>query len=364
MISGLTKLAQPFLMALDAEKAHGVSIRALKSGLAPRAGKDDPILGQDVFGLRFTNPVGMAAGFDKNAEVIAQLLGAGFGFTEAGTITPLAQVGNPRPRIFRMISRRAVINRLGFNNEGLEAAKARLAALPPVKGIVGINVGANKDTADKATDYVKGIIALYGLGDYFTVNISSPNTPGLRNLQTKAALDDLLARVVEARDEKADVSGNRMPLLLKIAPDVSLDELDDICAVVLARGLDGLIVSNTTLSRQGVENEPTANEAGGLSGAPLFIRSTAMLAEAAARIERKIPLVGVGGITRGTDAYDKIRAGATLVQLYTGLIYGGMGLVEDIKRELVQGLRRDGHSSIQDAVGTGIEEWRARLPKA
>ena len=362
MITGLTKLAQPFLMALDAEKAHGVSIRALKTGFAPRAGVDDAILGQQVFGLHFANPVGMAAGFDKNAEVIAALLNAGFGFTEAGTITPQPQAGNPRPRIFRMISKRAVINRLGFNNEGLAAAQGRLEALGPVRGIVGINVGVNKDTEDKAADYVKGIEALYGLGDYFTVNISSPNTPGLRNLQNKTALDDLLARVVAARDGKAAALDNRMPLLLKIAPDVSLPELDDICEVVLARGLDGLIVSNTTLSRAGVEDDATSKEAGGLSGAPLFVRSTGMLAEAAARIEKKIPLVGVGGITKGSDAFEKIRAGASLVQLYTGLIYGGIGLVEDIKRDIAQSLRRNGHASISEAVGTGIEEWRKRLP--
>lgn len=360
MITGLSKLAQPFLMALDAEKAHTLSIKALKSGLSPRSGVDNPILSQSVFGLSFKNPVGMAAGFDKNAEVIAPLLNAGFGFTEAGTITPLAQAGNPRPRIFRMITKRAVINRLGFNNQGLEAAVARLEALSPPSGIIGLNVGANKDTEDKAADYVKGIQALYGLGDYFTVNISSPNTPGLRNLQSRAALDDLLARVVSARDEKAANSSVKMPLLLKIAPDVSLEELDDICEVVLARGLDGLIVSNTTLSRQGVESDPTSKEAGGLSGAPLFIRSTVMLAEAAARIEKRIPLVGVGGITKGQDAYEKIRAGASLVQLYTGLIYGGIGLVEDIKREIILSLKRDGFGSIGEAVGTGVEEWRGR----
>ena len=362
MITGLTKLAQPLLMALDAEKAHGLSIKALKSGLAPKAAKDDPVLATTVMGLSFKNPVGMAAGFDKNAEVVAELLNAGFGFTEAGTITPLAQSGNPKPRVFRLISERGVINRLGFNNEGHGPAKARLQALGARNGIVGINVGANKDTEDKAADYVAGIRTLYGLGDYFTVNISSPNTPGLRNLQNKQALDDLLARVIAVRDEEAEKAGSRMPIALKIAPDVSLLELDDICAVVTGRGVDGLIVSNTTLSRQGVEHVGTSKEAGGLSGAPLFERSTAMLAQASQRIEGKLPLIGVGGITKGRDAYEKIRAGASLVQLYTGLIYGGLGLVEEIKRELVAGLKSDGFTSLSDAVGSGQGDWLNRFP--
>jgi dihydroorotate dehydrogenase len=360
MLNAFAKLAQPLLMAMDAEKAHGVSIKALKAGFAPIGTADSPALATTVMGLAFKNPIGMAAGFDKNAEVIAPLLGAGFGFTEAGTITPLAQAGNPKPRVFRLISQRAVINRLGFNNEGLDAAKARLQALPKQSGIVGLNVGANKDTADKAEDYVKGITALYGLGDYFTINISSPNTPGLRNLQTRAALDDLLARAIEARNEEAQRHGRTMPIALKIAPDVSMEELDDITKVCLARGIDGLIVSNTTLDREQIKGEAVAAEAGGLSGAPLFEKSTMMLAQAAQRLEGKLPLIGVGGITKGAEAYEKIRAGASLVQLYTGLIYGGFGLVESLKSEMAAGLKRDGYASISEAVGSGIGDWLKR----
>ncbi|MFL1877204.1 quinone-dependent dihydroorotate dehydrogenase, partial [Hansschlegelia beijingensis] len=298
---------------------------------------DDPRLAVRAFGLDFPNPVGLAAGFDKDARAPDALLGLGFGFVEIGSVTPRPQPGNPKPRLFRLTQDRAIVNRMGFNNEGAEAARSRLAARAGRPGLVGVNIGANKDAADRMADYVAGVRTFAPYASFFTVNISSPNTPGLRDLQARAALDDLVARVIAARDEAAAASGRR-PVLLKIAPDLDLPGLDDVVAVARSRGLDGLIVSNTTLARPASLRDPAAKEAGGLSGAPLFRRSTWMLAEAFLRMEGAMPLVGVGGIASGADALAKLRAGATLVELYSALVFEGPGLIQAIKTDLLAAL--------------------------
>jgi dihydroorotate dehydrogenase len=309
-----------------------------------------------LWDLDFPNPIGMAAGFDKNGEVPDALLTAGFGHAEIGTVTPRPQPGNPRPRVFRLPADRAVINRLGFNNEGHAAMLGRLRARRPA-GIVGVNVGANKDTADRAADYAAGVTAFAAYASYLTINISSPNTPGLRDLQQAEALDDLLARVAAARDDATEKLDRRVPLLLKIAPDLADSDLDDIVEAVRRHRLDGVIVANTTVSRSGLADR-NAREAGGLSGRPLFLRSTAMLARMHDRLGGDVPLIGVGGVDSGFTAYEKIRAGASLVQLYTGLVYEGLELVQAIKHELVLHMRRDGFSELQSAVGTGSARWR------
>ncbi len=335
-------LARPLLFALDPETAHGLTIRALKLGLLPPAPADDPILATSFAGLALPNPIGLAAGFDKNAEVPDAMLRLGFGFVEAGTVTPLAQPGNPRPRMFRLVEDRAVINRLGFNNAGLDAYAARLRARAGRPGIVGGNVGANKDATDRIADYVRGIAAVRDHVGYITVNISSPNTPGLRALQSRDALAELVGRSMEAR------GAGGVPLFVKVAPDLTPEDVADIAEVCGAGGADGLIVSNTTITREGLRSRH-AGETGGLSGAPLLARSTAVLR--AFRQATPLPLIGVGGVASGADAYAKIRAGAGAVQLYTGLVYGGPGLVAKIKRELAALLRRDGFASVADAVG-------------
>ena len=318
------------LRLLDPERAHRLTIAALKAAPLPHAPADDPALAVEAFGLRFPNPLGMAAGFDKNAEVYNPLLRLGFGFAEIGTVTPLAQPGNPRPRIFRLEQDEAVINRLGFNGEGHAPALERLRREMPA-GIVGVNIGANKDAADRVADYVAGIKAFAGVASYFTVNVSSPNTPGLRDLQGEAALDELLARVLEARD----AAGTGKPVLLKIAPDLTLGGLDGVVRIARARKIDGMIVSNTTISRPAsLMSRKLALEAGGLSGKPLFALSTAMLAAAFLRVEGQFPLVGAGGVGSAQAALAKIRAGATLLQLYSALVYRGPGLVREIKRGL------------------------------
>ncbi|MBV1700887.1 MAG: quinone-dependent dihydroorotate dehydrogenase [Hyphomicrobiales bacterium] len=346
-------LAGPMLQLLEPERAHQATIRALQYLPLPAPPQDDPALQVEAFGLSFPNPIGMAAGFDKNAQVYAPLLQLGFGFTEIGTVTPLAQPGNPKPRIFRLPEQGAVINRLGFNGEGHGPALARLQAHPP-RGIVGVNIGANKLSADRVDDYVRGIEAFSAVATYFTVNISSPNTPGLRDLQGEAELDRLLGEVMAARAK----SGHNRPILLKIAPDLSLDALDAIVATARRHQLQGMIISNTTLARPGlVARNRYGTEAGGLSGKPLFEPSTTMLAQAYVRVEQQFPLVGVGGVDSAATAYAKITAGAALVQLYTGMIYQGLGLVGDIKRGLVQSLQRDGHTTIGAAVGTKAPYW-------
>ncbi|RRN65930.1 quinone-dependent dihydroorotate dehydrogenase [Caulobacter sp. 602-1] len=345
-------LAARALRALDPEDAHGWAIRGLKMGLGPReTGPDDPILAVKIAGLELPNCVGLAAGFDKNAEVPDPMLAAGFGFVEAGTVTPLAQAGNPRPRLFRLTEDRAVINRMGFNNGGLDPFVRRLKARQGKGGIVGANIGANKDASDRIEDYVTGLTRLWGLSDYFTANISSPNTPGLRALQTKAALEDLLGRVSEAREAMKVASGADYPIFLKVAPDLEDGEVEAIVEAVVDAGLDAIIVSNTTIARPASLKSVHAGESGGLSGAPLLEPSTQVLKRFHAAAAGRVALIGAGGIADGAGAYAKIRAGARAVQLYSALVYGGPGLVTRIKRELAARLRADGFAAVEDAVG-------------
>ncbi len=341
-------LVRPLLMAMDAEKAHNLTISALKTGLMPGGGRADPdALATSVFGLDFPNPIGLAAGFDKNAEVPDAMLRLGFGFVECGTVTPRPQDGNPKPRLFRVPTAQAVINRFGFNNQGLDAYAARLEARWGRPGIVGANVGKNKDTVDAASDYTACIRRVAPLANYLVVNVSSPNTPGLRTLQSRDALADLLGQCLEARAS----TGVTPPLLLKVAPDLTDEDKADIAAVVLDSGIDGMIVSNTTLARPAAIPAALAAEAGGLSGRPLLEASTRVLGEFYKLLGGKLPLIGVGGVASGTDAYAKIRAGASLVQLYSALAYQGPGLVARIKTELAGCLAAHGFARVADAVG-------------
>lgn len=347
-MKALYALSSHMLRLLDPERAHGLTIEALQWGLGPHAPESrDPRLAVKLFGLDFPNPIGLAAGFDKNGDVPDAMLKAGFGFVEVGTTTPRPQEGNPRPRIFRLPAHEAVINRLGFNNKGHDAMLARLKRRQGRGGIVGVNLGANKDSEDRAADYVKGIETFEGLASYFTINISSPNTPGLRALQSRAALEDLITRVLSARK-------SAVPVLLKIAPDLIEEELADIAGVCLQTGIDGIIVSNTTIARDGLVNGAHADETGGLSGKPLFAPSTAVLRRMRELTEGKLPLVGVGGVSSGRDAYAKIRAGASLVQLYTAMTFQGPGLVQEIACELSALLKADGFASVAEAVGADV----------
>lgn len=367
MIGFFGRLARPLLHALDPEDAHAITVAALKFAPLPRAARDDRRLAVRALGLNFPNPVGVAAGFDKNAEVPDALLRLGFGFVEVGTITPLPQPGNPRPRVFRLEADGGVINRLGFNSQGADAVLKRLAArarTPALSalaspgrggawgsGIVGINIGANKDAPDRVADYVRLIERFASVASYVVVNISSPNTPGLRNLQQAAMLDDLLSRVVDARERVAHTSGPT-PVLLKIAPDLSLAALDDVVGIARSRRVDGMIVGNTTLSRPaGLRETAKAAEAGGLSGRPLFPLATRMLAETYVRVEGVFPLIGAGGIDSGATALAKFRAGASLIQVYSGLIYRGLGLLDEIKAALVAALERRKLDSLVDLIG-------------
>jgi len=342
-------LCRPLLRRLAPETAHHLTLWALERHLAPRDRRpDDPVLATSLWGLAFRNPLGLAAGFDKDARAMAAMLGTGLGFVEVGSVTPRPQPGNPRPRIFRLPEDGAVINRLGFNNAGLEAARARLQAFRKAglaSGPVGVNLGKNKDTADAASDYVLGAAALGPLADYLVVNVSSPNTPGLRALQGRAELEELLGRVIAALPQPAP------PLLVKIAPDLTAEDKADIAAVSLSMGIAGLIATNTTIARPAELRGAARGEAGGLSGRPLFAPSTAVLGDLYRLTEGRIPLIGVGGVASGADAYRKIRAGASLVQLYTGLIYGGPALVPRMKAELARLLRQDGFDSVAAAVG-------------
>jgi dihydroorotate dehydrogenase len=352
----------PLLRWLDAEDAHRLAVQGLKllPPMRPRA--DDAKLAVRAFGLNFPNPVGMAAGFDKNAEVPDALLRLGFGFVEVGTVTPRPQSGNPRPRLFRLDRDEGVINRMGFNNDGAEAVLRRLASRANHGGIVGVNVGANKDSDDRVADYVKLIETFAPVASYFTVNVSSPNTPGLRNLQQAAQLDDLLAKVIDAR-ERVRANAGDTPVLLKIAPDLGLAELDDVVHVARSRRVDGMIVANTTLARPTTLRETDrAKEQGGLSGRPLLRLATRMVAETYVRAEGAFPLIGVGGIDSGGAALTRIRAGASLIQLYSPLIYKGLSLVEDIKRDLASTLLRTGRESLSEIVGADAatitaEDW-------
>lgn len=356
MIGALAAVLRPVLLQLDPETAHRLTIGGLRLAPLARPPADDPRLAVAALGLVFPNPLGIAAGFDKNAAVPDALLGLGCGFVEVGTLTPRPQPGNPRPRAFRLPASRAIINRYGFNNEGHAAARLRLLARAERGGIVGVNVGANKDTADRAADYVAGLAAFADLAAYVAINVSSPNTPGLRDLQAAAALDDLLARVTEARDAGAARHGRRVPLLLKIAPDLDERALDDVVRVARHRQLDGMIVSNTTLARPpDLLPDLATSEAGGLSGRPLFAPSTRMLALAFARVERQFPLIGAGGVEDAATALIKIRAGATLVQLYTALVYQGPALIPAIKRGLLAAL--EGGSTLAAEVGRDSADW-------
>jgi dihydroorotate dehydrogenase len=344
-------MARPLLRLLDAEDAHRLAIHALRVPPFLKLVADDPRLAVRVFGLNFPNPVGMAAGFDKHAEVPDALLKLGFGFVEVGTVTPQPQAGNPRPRLFRLPRDEAVINRLGFNSEGAEAVLRRLAARANQGGIVGINLGANKDSSDRIADYVRLIEMFAPVVSYFTVNISSPNTPGLRDLQQRGVFDELTARVVEARQRVSRQAG-LTPVLIKIAPDLTLGELDDIVGIARARRVDGMIVGNTTVARpSGLRDRATAQEAGGLSGRPLFALATRMLAETYVRVEGAFPLVGTGGIDSGETALAKIRAGACLIQLYSALVFGGLRLIASIKSDLSNALARGNHAGIDELVG-------------
>lgn len=347
------ELGLPLLRLLPPEAAHRASIVALRSGIIPPGSGPDPqSLGIALWGRRFPNPVGLAAGFDKNAEVPDAMLRFGFGFVEAGTVTPRPQRGNPKPRLFRLTEDGALINRLGFNNEGLDVVRARLAGRRGRLGLVGANLGKNRDSSDAVADYVAGVRTLATLADYLVVNVSSPNTPGLRDLQRKARLLELIAALRSARAEAATT--NPPPLLLKIAPDLSEGERAEIAEAALETGIDGLIISNTTVARPAALKSRRAREPGGLSGKPLLAASTALVAEMRRLTHGRIPLVGVGGIASGADAYAKIRAGASLVQLYSMLVYEGPGLVARIKRDLAGFLVQDGFASIADAVGADV----------
>lgn len=339
----LTDLGAWALRQMDPETAHRLAIRALQVTPLPAPGADDPILKTRIAGLELSNPVGLAAGLDKNGEALEGLSRLGFGAVECGSVTPRAQPGNPKPRLFRLAEDRAIINRMGFNNAGLEPFAVRLARRPK-RTAIGANLGANKDTEDKAADYVAGLKRLAGLADYFTVNISSPNTPGLRALQGREALDDLLSRIQEARP------ADGAPVFLKIAPDLIGEEIGMIVEASLAHQIDALIVSNTTLERPASLRSPFAGEAGGLSGAPLKPIAQRALHAAAEASAGRLPLIAVGGIADGADAYERIRAGASAVQVYSALIYEGPGLVGRIKRDLAARLRADGFSSVAEAA--------------
>ena len=342
----LHDLATAAMRGVDAEDAHGLAILGLKLKLGPKGPKDDPILATDLAGIALPNAVGLAPGFDKDAEVFAPMLRAGFGFVECGTVTPNPQAGNPRPRLFRLTEDRAVINRMGFNNQGLEAFAGRLERRGP--GVVGANIGANKDSADRIGDYLTALKWLWGMASYFTINISSPNTPGLRALQTKGALEELLGRIAETRD--ALPATGAAPMFLKVAPDLEAGEVETIVEACAAHGLAGIVVSNTTISRPSLVSA-SAGEAGGLSGAPLMGLSTEVLSQFAQASAGRLALIGVGGVASGADAYAKIRAGASAVQLYSALVFEGPGLVTRIKRELAARLRADGFASVSAAVG-------------
>jgi dihydroorotate dehydrogenase len=358
MLGLLERLGRRALFCLEPETAHGLSIKALKSGLpvalSPRY---DLRLRTTVAGITFDNPLGMAAGYDKNAEVPDALLTLGFGFAEVGTVTPLPQAGNPKPRIFRLTEDQAVINRLGFNNEGHAAAERRLVERAGRAGIVGVNIGANKDSADRIHDYELGVQRFAPLASYLTVNISSPNTPGLRDMQARASLAELLSRVVATRDAAAPKTGRKVPLFLKIAPDLQEADLEDIAGEVLEKAVEGVIVSNTTILRPALKSSAHATETGGLSGRPLFERSTIVLAKMRKLLGPDVAIIGVGGIDSAETALEKIRAGADLVQLYTGMVYAGPALPGQIVRGFSKFLDKEGLTSLSEIRDSRIAYW-------
>jgi len=349
----LYELARPFLHKIDPETAHRLTLKGLKALPACKADADDAALHVKLWNRHFPNPVGLAAGFDKNAEVIAPMFGFGFGFVEVGTVTPKAQDGNPRPRVFRSPADQAVINRMGFPNAGVDSFRhnfeAFLSTKPRPAGVVGINIGMNKDQTEAAKDYCALVRQLGPLADYLTVNISSPNTPGLRDLQKKENLLALLSQIMEERQKSC--AQDMPPLLVKLAPDLTEEQQGEIAEAVLQAGIDGLILTNTTLDRPDTLAQPFGGERGGLSGAPVREKSLKVLRNFYSLTNGKIPLIGVGGISSGDDAYDKIRAGASLVQLYTALVFKGPGMVKEIKHTLIRRLKEDGFTHIGQAVG-------------
>jgi dihydroorotate dehydrogenase len=359
MLKMLFDFAPRALTLLPPEEAHEITLKTLELGVFPVASAPDPpALGVTFAGLTLPNPVGIAAGFDKDARVPDAVLRLGCGFAEIGTVTPLPQLGNPSPRVFRLRPDHAIINRLGFNNGGHASALARLQRREG-RGVVGVNIGANKDSDDRIADYVRGMEIFYDVASYFTVNISSPNTPGLRDLQDPAALGRLLQRLLDKRAQCIGAGKPKRPIVVKLAPDIADAALGPIVMQLAAQGVDGIAVSNTTLSRAGL-SDANARQAGGLSGRPLFHRSTVMLARVHQVTAGKIPLIGIGGIDSGASALAKFEAGATLVQLYTGLIYEGPGLIQRIKETLAEAVRQAGARSIGDLVGRRAAEWAAK----
>jgi dihydroorotate dehydrogenase len=360
-MSGLFSLARPLLHCLDAETAHGLTIAALKAGLAPAVTVPrDTRLHVTCMGLAFANPLGLAAGFDKNAEVPDAMLAQGLGFVEIGSVTPRPQAGNDKPRLFRLPEDAAVINRMGFNNDGHARIFGRLSQRSGRGGIVGVNLGANKDSDDRTGDYALGAAAFNELASYITVNVSSPNTPGLRGLQSKAELDTLIGRVRDAISGAAGSDERMAPLALKIAPDLREDELSDIADVCMTNAVDAIIVSNTTVSRPSTLRSSHRGEAGGLSGAPLFELSTVQLARLYKLTGGRVPLIGAGGISSADDAWQKLRAGATLLQLYSALVFKGPQLISDILNGLLTRLTDNGFASIEAVTGTGNDDWLKR----
>lgn len=355
MLKAIFDVAPRVLTLLPPEVAHETTLRALESGAFPSGRADAAELASNFAGLSVPNPIGIAAGFDKDGRVADALLKLGCGFAEIGTVTPLAQPGNPTPRVFRLRDDRAIINRLGFNNGGHRSALGRLQRRPR-NGVVGVNIGANKDSSNRVADYVAGIETFYDVASYFTINISSPNTPGLRDLQDPEALRALLTRIFSARAKQMERGKPKRPIVVKLAPDIGEDAFDGVIGELVEQGVDGIAVSNTTLSRRGLV-DGNAREAGGLSGRPLFHRSTVMLARVYLATGGNIPLIGIGGVDSGAAALAKIEAGATLIQLYTGLIYEGAGLIQRIKDELSGAVRRAGARSLAEIVGRGATEW-------
>lgn len=350
---------KPALFKLEPEQAHKAAIMALQLGLAPNGRLSNDGLSQTIFGLKFDNPIGIAAGFDKNAQVPNEIIKVGFGFAEIGSVTPRPQAGNPKPRIFRVPEHKGVINRMGFNNDGHETVLDRMRNVRMNKksGQIGVNIGANKDSDDFIADYELGIETFYNVADYFVANISSPNTPGLRALQSKKSLEQLVSRICAKRDVMHESLSKYVPLILKIAPDLTDEDIDDIAAICLGSNLDGVIVSNTTIRRDFIKGHIHENEAGGLSGKPLFEFSTHMLARFYQATKGKIPLIGTGGIYDGASAYAKICAGASLVQLYSCLVYTGTGIIDDLRQGILDGLKRDGFDTIEQAVGSQADFW-------
>ncbi len=352
-LAGARQLSREILLSMEAELAHRATINALKVGAVPAPEKRDPAsLAIDLAGLSLPNPLGMAAGFDKNAEVAVELCRIGLGFAEAGTVTPLAQSGNAKPRVFRIESAEAVINRLGFNSEGHDAAARRLER-PRLNATIGVNIGANKNSVDFVDDYVAGVRRFAPLADYLTINISSPNTPGLRDLHRREALERLLGEALAERS-RAPI---RVPVFLKLSPDIDEFEMDDIADVVGNFNLDGLVVSNTTVSRPDVSGKKHSRETGGLSGRPLFNLSTPRLAQMRQRVGPGMPIIGVGGVHSAQAAAAKLAAGANAVQLYTALIYSGLDLIQDIKIGLLGEMAHRGSKSVSELTGTDVGAW-------